>query len=108
MVTAAINSDRPEAVRAALASSHATLPAYLAGPETLRRLGVDRVDPPLHVLVDGEGQIARIVRGAGLHTIDSLEKQVQHWLEEIDPLGNTRFADTHPADLFLSWNGPVH
>ena len=62
MVTAATNSDQPERVRAALAEIHATVPAYLAGPETLRRFGAELADPPLHLLVDGEGRIAALVR----------------------------------------------
>jgi len=88
MVTAAINSDQPERVRAALAEIHATVPAYLAGPETLRRFGAELADPPLHLLVDGEGRIAALVRGAGQDAINRLAAQVQSWLEEMDPLGN--------------------
>ncbi len=99
MVTAAVNSDQPERVRAALAEIHAAVPAYLAGPETLRRFGAELADPPLHLLVDGEGQIAALVRGAGQDTFNRLATQVQRWLEEIDPLGNTRFAKTNPAGL---------
>ncbi|MGA2702990.1 MAG: hypothetical protein ABSH35_18085 [Isosphaeraceae bacterium] len=99
MVTAAVNSDQPERVRAALAEIHAAVPAYLAGPETLRRFGAELADPPLHLLVDGEGQIAALVRGAGQDTFNRLETQVQRWLEEMDPLGNTRFARTNPAGL---------
>jgi len=96
MVTAAVNSDQPERVRAALAEIHAAVPAYLAGPETLRRFGAELADPPLHLLVDGEGHIAALVRGAGQDTINRLETQVQRWLEEMDPPGNTRFARTNP------------
>jgi len=95
MVTAAVNSDQPERVRAALAEIHAAVPAYLAGPETLRRFGAELADPPLHLLVDGEGQIAALVRGAGQDTINRLAAQVQRWLEEMDPLGNARFAKTN-------------
>jgi hypothetical protein len=92
MLTAAVNSDQPDRVRAALAEIHAAVPAYLAGPETLRRFGAELADPPLHLLVDGDGRIAALVRGAGQDTINRLESQVQRWLEEIDPLGNTWFA----------------
>jgi hypothetical protein len=106
MVTAAIDLDQPERVRAALAEIHATVPAYLAGPETLRRLGGELADPPLHLLVDGEGRISALVRGAGQDTINRLAAQVQRWLEEMDPLGNTRFAKTSPAGLTLQWTEP--
>src|SRR5271157_3027441 len=102
MVTAAVNSDQPGRVRAALAEIHAAVPAYLAGPETLRRFGAELADPPLHLLVDGDGRIAALVRGAGQDTINRLATQVQSWLEEMDPLGNTRFAKTNPAGLALS------
>ncbi|MGZ3433517.1 MAG: hypothetical protein ACXWN0_17420 [Isosphaeraceae bacterium] len=106
MVTAAINSDQPERVRAALAEIHVTVPAYLAGPETLRRFGAELADPPLHLLVDGEGRIAALVRGAGQDAISRLAAQVQSWLEEMDPLGKTRFAKTNPAGLALQWTEP--
>ncbi len=99
MVTAAVNSDQPERVRAALAEIHAAVPAYLAGPETLQRFGAELGDPPLHLLVDGDGRIAALVRGAGQDTINRLESQVQRWLEEIDPLGNTWFAGADQANL---------
>ena len=46
LVTVATNSDQPDRVRAALVEIHATMPAYLASPETLRRIGLERVDPP--------------------------------------------------------------
>ena len=95
MVTAAASSEQPERVRSALAEIHTTVPAYLAGPETLRSIGAELADPPLHVLVDGEGQIAALVRGSGQETIDRLAAQAQGWLEEMDPLGNSRFASRH-------------
>lgn len=99
MVTAAADSDQPQRVRAALAEIHAAVPAYLAGPETLRRFGAELADPPLHLLVDGDGRIAALVRGPGQDTINRLAAQVQRWLEEMDPQGNTLFARTNPAGL---------
>ena len=42
LVAAAINVKDPEQVKAALARNHATLPAYLAGPETCRRFAPGR------------------------------------------------------------------
>jgi hypothetical protein len=97
LLTAAVNSDQPERVRAALAEIHATLPAYLAGPGTRRRFGAELADPPLHILIDGEGRIAALVRRGGQETINRLAAQVQGWLEEMDPLGNTRFASATRA-----------
>ena len=51
-----------EASGAALAEIHATVPAYLAGPETLRRFGAELADPPLRLRVDGEGRIAALIQ----------------------------------------------
>lgn len=93
-------------MRAALAEIHVTVLAYLAGPETLRRFGAELADPPLHLLVDGEGRIAALVRGAGQDAINRLAAQVQSWLEEMDPLGKTRFAKTNPVGLALQWTEP--
>ncbi len=92
MVSAAINSEQPERVRSTLAEVHATVPSYIAGRETLKRFGVGLADPPLHLLVDGEGKIAALVRGGSQEIINRLASQVLRWLEEIDPLGSTRFA----------------
>jgi hypothetical protein len=98
MVTAAANPDQPQRVRAALAEIHAAVPAYIAGPDTLRRFGAELADPPLHLLVDGDGRIAALVQSASQDTIGRLEAQVQRWLEEIDPAGSTLFArSTAPA-----------
>ena len=86
-------------MRAALARTHATLPAYLAGPETCRRFGAGLADPPLHLVSDAHGRIAAVARGGGEGTINRLEAQVQGWLEELDPLENTRFAMIGPKDV---------
>jgi hypothetical protein len=94
MVTAAANPGQPQRVRAALAEIHAAVPAYIAGSETLRRFGVELADPPLHLLVDGDGRIAALVQSASQDTISRLAVQVQRWLEEIDPSGNALFART--------------
>ena len=74
-------------MKAALSRNHATLPVYLAGPETCRRFGPGPADPPLHLVSNAEGRIAAIARGGGEGTIHRLEAQVQGWLEELDPLG---------------------
>ena len=99
LVAAAVNSKDPQRVLDVLAKNHSTLPAYLAGPETCRRFGAGPADPPLHLLCDAQGRIAAITRGGGQGTIDRLEAQVQSWLEELDPMGNTRFAMNCPKDV---------
>jgi hypothetical protein len=92
MVAAAVDSTQAERARKAIAEIHATLPTYLATPETRRRFGVQDADPPLHLLIDERGQIATLARGAGPETIDRLTSQARSWLDELDPMRNTRFA----------------
>ena len=82
----------PTRRREAMAEVHATLPVYLATPETRRRFGVQDADPPLHLLIDERGQVAALARGAGQATIDRLASQARAWLDELDPMRNTRFA----------------
>jgi hypothetical protein len=97
LVAAAVDADHPEQVRGALKDIRASLPAYLATPETRRRFGADQADPPLHLLIDSDGRVAALVRGAGRETIDRLSGQVQGWLEELEPLGPIRFAQLDAA-----------
>jgi hypothetical protein len=92
MVAAAVDSTQAERARKAIAEIHATMPAYLATPDTRRRFGVQDADPPLHLLIDERGQIATLARGAGQATIDRLTSQARSWLDELDPMRNTRFA----------------
>jgi hypothetical protein len=99
LVTAAVDAEHPERVRAALAAIHASLPVYLAAPETRRRFAAGSADPPLHVLVSPEGHIAAMARGGGPETVQRLAAQVQGWLDDLDPLGNTWFATIGPGDL---------
>ena len=104
MVTAAINSDQPERVRGPGRDpcDRAGLPRRSRDTPSLWR---ELADPPLHLLVDGEGRIAALF-GAGQDAINRLAAQVQSWLEEMDPLGKTRFAKTNPAGLALQWTEP--
>jgi hypothetical protein len=94
MVAAAVETADPERVRAAVSAARATLPVYLAGRETCGRFGVNGADPPLHLLIDPQGRVAALARGAGRETIDRLASQARGWLDDIDPLRNTRFATT--------------
>jgi hypothetical protein len=92
LVTAAASGGDPGRVRAAVASSGVDLAVYLASPDSLRRFSAENADPPLNVLLDSDGKIIAIARGAGQATIDRLALQAGHQLDELDPLGNTRFA----------------
>jgi hypothetical protein len=99
MVAAATNAYEPQSVRAALALAGATLPVYLATPETLRNFGVKQADPPLHFLIDGDGRIAAMAQGADQETIDRLSVQARKRLEYLDPAGGTRFAAIPPRNV---------
>jgi hypothetical protein len=99
LVTAAVDSEHPDRVRAALANVHAKLPAYLATRETQRQFAVGAADPPLHVLIGAEGRIAALARSGSRDTVSRLATRVQTWLDELDPLANTRFAWIGPEDL---------
>jgi hypothetical protein len=94
MVAAAADSTQSALAREATAEIHATLPVYLARPETRRQFGVQDADPPVHFLIDERGQIAILARGAGEETINRLASQARAWLDELDPMRNTRFAST--------------
>ena len=92
MVTAAIESDDPAAVRKAVESAGVNLPAYLAAPETRRRFRAEDADPPLHILIDAGGRILAIARGDGRPTIGRIAEAARQRLDELDPVGETRFA----------------
>ncbi len=92
MVTAAIESDDPAAVRKAVESAGVNLPAYLAAPETRRRFRAEDADPPLHILIDAGGRVLAIARGDGRPTIGRIAEAARQRLDELDPVGETRFA----------------
>jgi hypothetical protein len=94
LVAAAVETDQSERIHALLAASRFKLPVYLASPETRRRYGAERADPPLHVLIDAAGHVIAIARGAGRPTIERIADQVKRQLDELDPLGDTRFASS--------------
>jgi hypothetical protein len=96
MVTAAVEVHDPSAVRAAIRSADFQLPAYLAGPETRRRFGAENADPPLHVLIDVGGRVLAMARGEGRPAIDRIAEEARRRLDELDPLGETRFASAMP------------
>jgi hypothetical protein len=102
LVTAAVSSGQPERVRAAVAESGIDLPVYLASPDSLRRFAAEKADPPLNVLVDADGHVIAIARGAGDATLERLADQAKRELDVLDPMGNTRFA------FRVSANGSEH
>jgi hypothetical protein len=92
LLTAAAPADKPDQVRAVIAESGVDLPVYLASAESLHRFAAENTEPPLNVLIDAEGQVIAIARGAGDATLDRLADQAKRRLDELDPMGNTRFA----------------
>jgi hypothetical protein len=94
MVTAAIEIDDPAAVRGAVQKADFKLPTYLAGAEARRRFHAESADPPLHVLLDAGGRILVMARGDSPSAIGRIAEEARRRLEEIDPLGETRFAST--------------
>jgi hypothetical protein len=96
MLTAAIEADKPDKVRAVIGESGVDLPVYLAGADSRLRFGAETADPALHVLIDAVGQVITIARGVGQSTLDRIALQAERQLEELDPDGNTRFAGMNP------------
>lgn len=92
LVTAAVEADQPGRVRAVVNQIETELPVYLADPETRRRYRAEQADPPLHILIDAEGRVAAIARGAGRQTIERMADLAKRLADELDPLGATRFA----------------
>jgi hypothetical protein len=92
LVTAAVSSGLPERVRATVAESGVDLTVYLASADILRRFAAEKADPPLNVLADADGHVIAIARGAGDATLERLADQAKRELDELDPMGNTRFA----------------
>jgi hypothetical protein len=94
LVTAAVEADDPAKVRKVVEGQGVDLPVYLASPETQRRFHVQGGDPPLHVLIDAGGNVIAMARHAGRTTIDRIAEQVERRLDQLDPMGGTRFAST--------------
>ncbi len=92
LITAAVEAEQPDRVRRAVADTGVDLPVYLASAETRRLFGAVQADPPVHVLIDAEGHVSAIARGAGEQTIKRIAEEAKRELDEIDPLGQSRFA----------------
>jgi hypothetical protein len=95
-VAAAVEFDDPAKVQAAVRESEFKPPVYLAGAETRRRFHAESADPPLHVLIDSGGRILAMARGGGQPTIGRIAELARRRLDEIDPLGEIRFALAMP------------
>ena len=94
MVAAAVEAADPGRVRAAAAKTGLKMPVYLATAETRRRFGAFQADPPLNVLIDGDGRIVTIARGTSPETIERITSQAGRLLDELGPIEETRFART--------------
>lgn len=92
MAAVAVEADRPEQVKAARSEALASVPVYLAPPETIRSFGAVGADLPMHVLIDDEGRVAAVARGRGRALLEGLIRQAGDLLDALGPLGNTRFA----------------
>jgi hypothetical protein len=92
LVTAAVESGDPARVRGVVEATGVELPVYLASPEMQRQFRAQSGDPPLHVLIDAGGRVIAMARHSGRHTIDRIAEQVRRRLDELDPIGDTRFA----------------
>jgi hypothetical protein len=108
MFTAAVGAAKPDRVRAAASQSGAALPIQLASADSIRRFGAENADPPLHVLIDEDGRVIALARGAGHSTLDRLAEQAERRLDELDPQGTTRFALQEPVTGALALLTPVH
>ncbi len=92
MAALAVESDRPELLRAAAEAANATLPTYLAAPETRRSFGAGPRHLPLHVLIDPTGRVGAVAQGRGPAALTRLADQAGRWLDELGPSGKARFA----------------
>jgi hypothetical protein len=92
MVTAAVEANDPARVRTLVESTGVDLPVYLASLETQGRFQVQGGDPPLHVVIDAGGRVIAMARQAGRPTIERIADQVRRRLDELDPIGDSRFA----------------
>ncbi|HEV3162562.1 MAG TPA: TlpA disulfide reductase family protein [Isosphaeraceae bacterium] len=90
MVAAAVEADHPEQVRSALAETGATLPVYLASPETLRAWGCSQT--PLHLLLDTDGRVLALARGREVGVLRRLTHLALQRLNLLEPAKPVRFA----------------
>lgn len=92
MTVAAVESDRPELVRAARDAARTSLPIVVARPATRHAFGAEGSNLPLHVLIDENGRVAAVAHGRADSSLSRLADQAEHRLDDLEPLGRTRFA----------------
>ena len=102
-MAAAADSNHREQARAAVARSKADLPAYLAAPETLHAFGARPANLPLHILLDPSGRVAAVARGRDQATLSRLADKAEKELDEIEPVGKTRFAAASSSPRERGW-----
>jgi hypothetical protein len=51
---------------------------------------------PLHVLIDESGCVAAVAHGRDNSSLSRLADQAERWLDDMEPLGRTRFAMAVP------------
>lgn len=96
MVAAAVDSAAPGRVRAVVDHARSGLPVYLATPQTCRAFGALPPNLPLHVLIDETGRVGAVAQGSSRELLDRLQGQAERWLDELEPIGKTRFAMRTP------------
>lgn len=92
MVVAAVESDRPEVVRAARDAARTTIPVAVAPPATRRAFGAEGRGLPIHVLIDEEGRVVALARDRDEASLERLTNQAERRLDDLEPLGRSRFA----------------
>jgi hypothetical protein len=99
MVAAAVDAPAAGRIRALVDRAKTSLPVYLAAPETHRAFGVTARNVPLHLLIDELGHVGAVAQGASRDTFARLVVQAERWLDEMEPLGKTRFATNPPESV---------
>lgn len=102
MVAAAVDAPSAGRIRTLVDRAKTSLPVYLAAPETRRAFGVTARNVPLHLLIDESGQVGAVAQGASRDTFARLVAQAERWLDEMEPLGKTRFASNPPESVGLN------
>jgi hypothetical protein len=97
-VVVAVEVGKASRVRSVVDSNRIGLPHYLANAAVLQRFGTSSADPPFHVLIGADSRIIALARGGDDSTIARLAAMAQRRLEELDPLGRTRYAGVSGDD----------
>lgn len=94
MLAVAVDVEREDSVRRAMAGAAASLPVAVATREAQRAYGIERAATilPLHLLIGSEGRIVAVARGSAAVTIDRFARQAGELLDLLVPVDRTRFA----------------